>query len=279
MSSESKELYPHSWPGDVLAFARTNKGLTQEHLGIALGLNRSAIASWEIGTSLPTKEQIFQIGKILKLSDEETNSLLYAASYELIPDVPLDTYLLVESPILDRTRAAEETVSPDAVRELQVQIKDIQGSIEAISEKMLRDPLADFDVEALPFVEEIQNARDSLRRLQSTSNQLMAPVSIPSSEDLTVRLVPSTLLERLEEYRAEENKWSSWLGVFVGAILGVFINLATGGTMTNQAWVVLAILTVVAVLVGRSAWAYRRRANTLRTELLTSAEGSRHIHK
>jgi transcriptional regulator with XRE-family HTH domain len=279
MSSQAKEPYPHSWFGDVLAFARTNRGLTQQQLGMALGLTRSTIASWEIGTSLPSKEQVFQIGRVSKLNESEINALLYAARYELIPNVAPDSYLLVESPVVERSKSNEETVSADTVREIQVQIKDIQGSIEALSGKIDNGSLGDTEVGSLALVEELQNAKDSLRRLQTTSNQIMAPVSIPSSHELTVKLVPSMLLERLEEYRTEENKWSSWLGVFAGAILGVFINLATGGTMTNQAWVVLAILLIVMILVGRSAWVYRQRANTLKVQLLASNEGDRALDK
>jgi hypothetical protein len=107
-----------------------------------------------------------------------------------------------------------------------------------------------------------------LNRLQTTSRAITAPVAFPSSADLTVKLVPSTFLERLEEYRSEESKWLSALCIFVGAILAVFINITTGGTMGAQTWFILLILSIVALFAGWSARSYGKRASVLKEQLL-----------
>jgi hypothetical protein len=64
-------------------------------------------------------------------------------------------------------------------------------------------------------------------RVKDVSKELKAPIIFPTPEDLTVKLVPSHLLDQLEEYRTDETTVFLLIGVFFGAILGILVNWAT----------------------------------------------------
>jgi hypothetical protein len=117
----------------------------------------------------------------------------------------------------------------------------------------------------------LENAKSALRRLSASSREITAPVTFPSSSQLEVRLVPSTLLERLEEYRSDENKWISFAGVLLGAALALSLEASTGGTMTPEAWILLLVLWLGAFLAGWSAWSFRERAKRIKAQLLNTS--------
>lgn len=50
--------------------ARTKAGMSQEQLAIKLGIERSTVAKWETGKSLPRAELLLDIASILKCSVE-----------------------------------------------------------------------------------------------------------------------------------------------------------------------------------------------------------------
>jgi len=102
--------------------------------------------------------------------------------------------------------------------------------------------------------------------------EIRAPIMIPPMEDISVRLVPSHLLERLEEYRSDENKAYLLIGLFGGSILGVLGNWATNEnfTITRVSMVLIGImfcLTIACIW-----WAYRinQRASRVRDQMLSS---------
>ena len=51
--------------------ARKNAGLSQQQIADALGLDRSAIAHYENGDSMPALKNIIKVCKLLNLSVEE----------------------------------------------------------------------------------------------------------------------------------------------------------------------------------------------------------------
>ena len=109
---------------------------------------------------------------------------------------------------------------------------------------------------------------EALVAWQEVSEHITAPVDIPSQEDLRIHLVPLATVERLEEYRAERSNWHPVWGIFLGAILGIFINGVTGGQMTLAAWVLVAAFLVMGGLAFGSALRYQRRGDRLREQML-----------
>jgi transcriptional regulator with XRE-family HTH domain len=262
--------------GRALADLRIHQALTQNDLGSLLGCTRSAVAAWESGKTPPTREVILQIGELVGINTQDVNFLLSLAGYE-----PLDNeYNNFKNAIHPENgqQLIDRALNPEAVKEIQVQVKDIQASIEALGSRIEHRVTVNEDKEASALFEELHNAKEALKRLRTTSREITAPVALPSSADLTVKLVPSTVLERLEEYRSEESKWLSVSGIFIGSILGIFINVATGGAMSTQAWIILGVLLLMASFSGWTARSYSRRAGSLKKQLffvnkLTSEDG------
>lgn len=95
---------------------------------------------------------------------------------------------------------------------------------------------------------------------------LTAPVKIPARERMQIILVPSTYLERLDEYRDGETTWLTFFGIFLGAILGIIVNLATGGEMKSETWLVVAVLGTMTVLTLIFALQANHRRAKLRKE-------------
>jgi len=119
------------------------------------------------------------------------------------------------------------------------------------------------------LAEEMQRLQQEFTRLQDkTGEALTAPVRFPSREAMEVSLVPSTYLQRLEEYRSDESRWFSFFGIFVGAIIGVFVNVATGGKFGVQVWILIGVFALVAVLIGSFGLQARRRGDRLRHDLM-----------
>jgi hypothetical protein len=78
---------------------------------------------------------------------------------------------------------------------------------------------------------------------------------------MEVKLVPSTILSSLEEYRGDENVLFGFFGLFLGALIGIFTSLATGGTFTSATWLVGIILGLATALTLTTAIVTRRRGN------------------
>jgi hypothetical protein len=83
---------------------------------------------------------------------------------------------------------------------------------------------------------------------------------------MAVRLVPSSSVERLEEFRAEQGKLCSAISMSSGIILGVVVNVVTGANMTAAAWVLVLCSGAV---VGFLGWLMR--SSVLRMRLVQSA--------
>lgn len=257
--------------GKELAALRTSLNFSQTDLANYFGYPRRTIVDWEIGKTLPRQNEILQIAKEAGLSKNYTNYLLELAGHKPVSATASD------STASDSSAIPESPAYPESLREIQIQVKDIRDSIKVLGSKLEEKAVTGHDEISLTISEELQNAMDAVSRLQTTSLEITAPVTIPSSDDLTVSLVPASFLERLEEYRSEESKWLSGLGIFAGSILGIFINVATGGSMSAQAWIILAVLMVMVCFTGWSAWTYRQRGNNLKEQLLTRKQNQKPV--
>ena len=120
--------------------------------------------------------------------------------------------------------------------------------------------------------EQVKTVANLVEQVQANSKELMAPVLLPPMEDMEVRLVASHSLERLEEYRSDENKYYLFIGLFGGAILGILSNWFTSAqfTITRFSLVFIALLAILTLACVFMVTGISRRAKGLRTKLLSA---------
>lgn len=96
-------------------------------------------------------------------------------------------------------------------------------------------------------------------REPSEPADLTAPVEIPSKESMTVKLSPSNLVERIDEYQSDENLAHTVIGLLVGTIIGIISDwLIEEPLKISDASLVLAIACVVFTIFA-VIWLYRIR--------------------
>src|SRR5690349_9935096 len=80
--------------------------------------------------------------------------------------------------------------------------------------------------------------------------QLKAPVSLPSEDEMTLQLVVANSIERLEEYQREQNVIFLLIGLFGGSIDGILVNWATNETfiITRFSLVLLFLFTALTII-------------------------------
>jgi len=98
----------------------------------------------------------------------------------------------------------------------------------------------------------------SVETAQNASNQLTAPILIPPSNAMSIKLVPTHWLEKLEEHRSDESNAGIFLGIFGGAAIGMFASLFTNSS-TNAAITIsistsmflgfLSLLTLITIII------------------------------
>lgn len=94
-----------------------------------------------------------------------------------------------------------------------------------------------------------------------------APIQMPSREDLTVRLVSISQLQRLDELRNDSSLFQSILFTIVGVLLGLPITIYTSNvSMSKPLWAILWVLAGVTLIfacltirASRSAAELRRK--------------------
>ena len=116
-------------------------------------------------------------------------------------------------------------------------------------------------------VQELSQIAD---KIEESRRELTAPVTLPSTEDMSIRLVPSHFLERLEEYRSDEGIALLVTGLFGGGVLGVLISLATGevSRLSPFSIVLLILMIMLAVLSGYWIAKMRSRISKIRDRML-----------
>jgi transcriptional regulator with XRE-family HTH domain len=244
------------------------KQVTQAELAAKILVPQSSIARWESGRTLPSSNVIYKIAMALELTDGETEYLIRTAKRES----NTGTRRANKSPEIINSQNLTAQILPaaysDQIRGLQVQFKDVENAIDELS-KRLEQSQSQND-QTITVAEEVESLKQNFAELQATSEALTVPIRIPSRERMQVHLVPSTLLERLEEYRSDESMWLVWFGIFVGSIIGVFVNVATGGQMKNEAWLLIGVFIVMSGLTGGFAYKAKMRGSKLKHELLSS---------
>ena len=89
MLSDDKRVigqYPHMELKDLIRAARKAKGLSQAALADLIGVNKSAVAQWEIGSTNPSNDSMTALRSVLSI--EEQVSPIGSAPYtgELVED-------------------------------------------------------------------------------------------------------------------------------------------------------------------------------------------------
>lgn len=89
MLSDDKRVigqYPHMELKDLIRTARKAKGLSQAALADLIGVNKSAVAQWEIGSTNPSNDSMAALRSVLSI--EEQVSPIGSAPYagELVED-------------------------------------------------------------------------------------------------------------------------------------------------------------------------------------------------
>lgn len=252
---------------------RYESGVTQVDLAKALENHQPVISNFERGRSIPTRDEILAITKVLKLNEIQTNDLLVAAKYEPLQEIVISGNVSNEMFISgEGNRINNSTQSNTSVRELNIQIQDLKDSISSLSEHVLKNNNGGNSAKQSPqsetLLSQVQDLQSAIAELQTTSKEITAPVALPTKQQLEVRLIPTTSFERLEEYREDENKWFTWSGLFLGAVIGILVNLITGGQATISTWIVAATFFIMTIITGFSAWNYSQRAKNLRNEII-----------
>ena len=261
----------HSF-GELLRKYRYDFGITQAELAEGLQNHQPVISTYERDRVTPSRDEVLAITKVLKLNEVQTNDLLISAGYDPIAKDLIEP----EHEEMHIYNLYDQIANPP-YRELNIQIQDIKDSIAGLSqhlEKTEAPNSTNDESQSEQLLAQVQDLQTSIAELQATSKEITAPVALPSKQQLEVRLIPTTSFERLEEYRAEENKWFTWAGIFLGAVIGVFINLVTGGQATATTWIVAATFLVMVVFSGVSALSYSQRAKNLRDEIVEKKASS-----
>lgn len=204
---------------------------------------------------------------MLKLDELQTNALLVSAGYTPIAREVVEPEVVSAMNYYNLYGDA----SNPSYRELNIQIQDIKDSIANLGEHLEKNDTPSSTKNASQpeqLLSQVQDLQAAITELQATSKEITAPVALPSKQQLEVRLIPTTSFERLEEYRAEENRWFTWAGIFLGAVIGLFINLVTGGKATITTWIVAATFFIMVIFTGLSARSYSQRAKNLRDEIV-----------
>lgn len=91
---------------------------------------------------------------------------------------------------------------------------------------------------------------DELARTADTASRLTADIVLPSADAMAVRLVPVHQLERLEEYRSDENWGFLLIGTFLGGVLGILVNAANTDNFafSRPSIVLMGVMFVLTVL-------------------------------
>ncbi|HET9495773.1 MAG TPA: hypothetical protein VFR15_16225 [Chloroflexia bacterium] len=250
-------------------------GLSGRLIEHALGVSRGVLDEWYSDRTKPPRDELLKIAVLLGDGKETAAALLKEAGYGPLTDADEVRLGAIESDpsyatIINAQRTYRAlgslafathraTDQGSLTRQLETQLKGIQTLLQA---QKGQQPTAEASAQVDRALAEL------VAQAQETAQLLTAEVVLPSREEMQVRLVSANSLERLEEYRNEESKWFSIAGVLIGAGLGIFVNVATGGTMTSSAWLVMGLLALLGGFTGFTARQYGQRAHTLRERIM-----------
>lgn len=124
---------------------------------------------------------------------------------------------------------------------LRMELTELRQELEEIQQEALTDEQLD---------QRLEEMTRTASRAIGRSGELTSRLLLPPPELTDQPLLPWGTLERLEEYRSDENVAYLLLGAFVGAVLGILSNWATNEALViTRASIILQVLFVVLAIV------------------------------
>lgn len=252
-----------------------------------MGVSNLDINEWFTGKSVPERRLLIKIFRYTKSDAKTVYNIMKTFGYD-ISNEELDTFPsgvilhAAEYPSLALTGEIDwkptfmsgltninsAIIQNETAREIQDQLLNLQIAVENLSERASQEKNSADNMDNGVVPKGIDDIKKAIEGLQVTSQQLTAPVRMPAPEAMEVTLLPATYVARLEEYRSEESQWFAWFGVFFGSIIGVFVNVATGGELKKEAWILLGVFLAMSLLTLYFAVRAKRNGNNLRERLL-----------
>ncbi len=122
----------------------------------------------------------------------------------------------------------------------------------------------------------IDELTQSLSRITQQSQEIKAAVVLPPREEMNVKLVTSTSLDHLEEYRSDLNDVYLLIGTFGGAALSMLLGWAASWPLIPTVPSVILFLLLLVLTAGciRRATHIRQRADALRARMMGKSDQS-----
>ena len=260
---------------DSKAFGRkleeyiSKKGINYKEFADRIGTSEHKLNEWISGTKMPNKDFASRIIESLGLDEDQAQELISLLFQDPKAEIKGQDNVYYPTGILipyNQDKLKEVQSYQNQIDFILNQLASIQEKTERVSE--LSGSGKDVVSTGNPEIEsEIQEIKKKLENARSTSEQLTAPVILPAPEDIQVRLVSSTSLQRLEEYREEENNWFSLSGVFFGAFLGMLANHYSGGTLSIEGWYLVAILVGLTIFTFFSGRRFKARGEKISNQI------------
>lgn len=160
----------------------------------------------------------------------------------------------------------EIAAAKSQLSESQKQILSLQKQF---TEKVSKSQLSELVANIQSLSESIEVTQKRIEQAQDRSNQLTAPLILPTPEDMKIGLVPTHWLDRLEEYRSDENFVNLLIGLFGGAFLGMlgaaFLSPKDSFSTYAIAFLILLLVITISCIVFLSR--IRKRTNELRQKM------------
>jgi transcriptional regulator with XRE-family HTH domain len=266
--------------GQTLRSLRVGRGVSQDELSDAISVDRTTVSTWEVGGRELTRANLTDIAVALRLSRNEADYLLQLAGYDDLSPEELARLRQAHAPAAPALPSPEQppgawrpdpaappaAPATDVSRRMTAQLHDLQDSLQNAATQVSADgTLA--TPGATSIRQEVENALLTVLQLRETSRELNARVIPPAPEDMEVRLMSTESLHRLDEYRSEEQKWMAVACVFLGAGIGIVVNIATGARPTDVGWAMLVLFSLFTILCAVTTVQYGRRARRLREHI------------
>lgn len=148
------------------------------------------------------------------------------------------------------------------IEALSIELASLRQQLNEIQ----RDPFSPEQVE-----ERVNEMLRTANRAIGRSEELTARVLLPPSELTDVQLLPSGMLDRLEEYRSDENVMYLLIGGFTGAVLGILSNWATSDpfVITKFSIVLLILFLILTVVSIFWTWRIKQRVARIKERIFT----------
>lgn len=119
--------------------------------------------------------------------------------------------------------------------------------------------------------ERVKSVIEVAEKASNRSDELTARLVLPSSSLTDVPLIPVHTLDRLEEYRSDENIAHLLIGLFGGSTLGILSNWATDENFTMPRFSIVLIILFIALTIACIIWARRidNRAKTIKAKMIS----------